>query len=144
MFVILIAIQAVLLIYADQTPQNTDLWTFVMGFSLANWGSIQWILTLGAIASAIFFSGISGGNVFGFKTDFIIMAPAIVGLISIGVVFTNLAGVIRNFLVNSVFTTCIPAPMACTPANFLIAITLGPVAFYYVWTVAEWWRGKDF
>ena len=146
MFLILIAIQAVIILYNGQTVASTDLWTFVMGFAIVSWSNLGWILTMGAIASAIFFSGISGGNVFGFKTDFIIMAPAIAGLISIGVVFSNLAGLIRNFLISSIFTAC-PANnlhLICPPTDFLIAITLGPIAFYYVWTVAEWWRGKDF
>ena len=32
----------------------------------------------------------------------------------------------------------------CPPVTFLLAITLGPIALFYVWTIIEWWRGKDF
>jgi hypothetical protein len=150
MFFILIALQAGLLIFYDQTlapgesPGNdTELWRFL--WTMDNWSSAGFILTIGAITAALLLSGISAGTSFRFITDFVVMGPAILGLISIGVVFTNFANMIRDELISRIFTECLDlAPIACDPANFLIAITIGPIAFYYVWTVCEWWRGKDY
>lgn len=143
MFLILIALQACLIIYSDKTPDNTDLWKFVTG--MANWSSLGFIVTLTAIAAAVIYGGISPGGFMGFRYDFLIMAPAIGGLIGLGVVFTSLATVIRDELVSRIFTTCdLSTLIGCNPVIFIIAITVGPVAFYYAWTVVEWWRGKDF
>ena len=140
MFLILIAIQACLILYVDQTPSQTDLWSFVI--NIQDWSSLGFIITLSAIALAIGLTGISSGSVFGFKTDFLIMGPAIAGLISMGIVFTNLANVIRDELISRVFTGC--AVSSCAPVNWILALTIGPIALYYAWTVIEWWRGKDY
>lgn len=147
MFLILIALQAVMMMYHNplvdnQTLGNTQIWDFL--WNMDNWSSIGFILTLSAIAAAIGLTGITSGSVFGFKTDFLIMAPAIGGLISMGVVFTNLANVVRDELTSRVFTDCIASSLPCTPVLFIVALTIGPIAFYYAWTVIEWWRGKDY
>lgn len=141
MFMILIALQAAMMLYANGTTSDTDLWTFV--WNIDQWGSLAFIVSLGAIAAAIGLTGISSGSVFGFKTDFLVMAPAIAGLISIGVVFTNLGNMIRDELVARVFTACADPSVSCTPATYIVAIIVGPLALYYAWTVVEWWRGKD-
>lgn len=142
MFMILIALQAAMMLYANGSTQDNDLWTFV--WNMDNWGSLGFIISLGAIATAIGLTGISSGSIFGFKTDFLVMAPAIGGLISIGVVFTNLANMIRDELIGTFFTACSnPGVASCSPANYVIALTVGPIALYYAWTVVEWWRGKD-
>lgn len=139
MFLVLIAIQACLIIYADPSSLTTDLWTFLI--NMDNWNNITFIIGLVAIASAIGLTGIVAGTMFGFKTDFLIMAPAIAGLISMGAVFVQLGSSIKSELAARVFPAC---GAVCLPANFIIAITLGPVALYYAWTVIEWWRGKDY
>ena len=143
MFLILLALQAAIMLYHG-TSQDNDLWNFIMNTD--NWSSQNLIISLGAIALAIGLTGISSGSVFGFKTDFLIMAPAIGGLISIGVVFAQLANIIRDELISTVFTACIndPSAGACSSANFIVGILIGPFALYYVWTVIEWWRGKDY
>lgn len=143
MFLILIALQASLLLYHG-TETMTDIWEFVM--NIDQWGSLTFILSLTAIALAIGLTGISSGSVFGFKTDFLVMGPAIGGLISIGVVFTQLANIIRDELIGTVFTSCLANSSAasCPSANFIVALLVGPFALYYVWTVIEWWRGKDY
>ena len=141
MFLILIVIQASLLIYQAGDTEETDIWKFVWNFN--NWSSLTFILSLVGIAAGIGIIGISAGSSFKFVTDFIVMGPAIAGLLSIGVVFTNLGKAMYNELVNRIFTECI-LTTSCTPATFIIAITLGPLALYYVWTVIEWWRGKDY
>jgi hypothetical protein len=143
MFLVLIAIQACLIIYTDQTPENTLIWQFVTG--LNTWGTLGFILALLGIAGGIGLVGIAAASTFGFKTDFLIFAPAIAGLISMGLVFTNLAKALQDDLIGRIFTTCdIANPILCTPVTFIIAITIGPVALYYVWTIIEWWRGKDY
>jgi len=145
LFFIMVAIQASLLMFAQQTPQTTDLWSFMT--NIDNWNSLTFILTLVGIAGAIGLVGIAATSLFGFKTDFLMLAPAIAGLISMGVVFINLANVLRDELVSRVFTDCGVSPAAlhaCAPVNWILAITIAPLAFFYVWTVMEWWRGKDF
>ena len=143
MFLILIAIQACLLVYADQTPVNTNIWDFVSNMS--RWSTIDFVLALFGIAAGIGLIGVAAGTVFGFKTDFLIFAPAVAGFITMGVVFTNLARVMTDELIGRIFTTCdVNQLSACMPVVLIIAVTIGPVAFYYVWTVIEWWRGKDY
>ena len=149
MFLILIALQACLLIYvAPGEAENTNLWTFVT--NIDNWNSLTFILTLVAIAAGIGLVGVAAGSVFGFRTDFLLLAPAIGGIISMGVVFVNLGNVIRNELFSNIFSVsaggdcAIDAIATCTPVTYLVAIIIGPMALYYVWTVIEWWRGKDY
>ena len=143
MMILLIAVQACVMLYHDATPIDNQVWTFVM--NMDRWGDLTFILTLFSIAAGIGLVGIAASSIFGFKIDFLVLATAIGGLISIGYVFSNLATIVRADLINRVFTTCIGAPlMSCTPANFIVAITVGPFAFYYVWTVLEWWRGRDY
>ena len=140
MFFVLIAIQACLMLYQDIPPDATDLWNFVWGMD--SWGTETFLLSLTAIAAALFASGITSGTLFGFKTDFLIMGPAIAGLLTIGAIFTNLASQIQVDLNASFFPGCVGLDV-CSPSLFFIAITIGPLAFYYAWTVVEWWRGKD-
>jgi hypothetical protein len=146
MFFFLIIIQASLILFAGSSGGG-DLWDFV--WNIDKWGSLAFILTLGAIAAGVGLVGISSGSIFGFKTDFLIMGPAIIGLISIGAVFTQLANVIKNELISRVFTSCIAdaildSSYICRPAVFIVAITIGPIAFYYVWTVISWWKNQDY
>lgn len=143
MFLILIALQAALILYSDQSPQQTDIWTFI--WNVQNWSSMGFFVTLAAIASAVALAGITG-NALGIRLDILIFAPAVAGLIALGIVFTNFANAIRDELIARIFTSCgvsEAAIVGCTPATFLVAIIIGPIAFYYAWTIIEWWRGKD-
>lgn len=142
-FLVLIAIQAALLLYAAPDPAaNTDIWTFVT--NIDNWNSLAFILAVIGIAGGISLLGVAAGSVFAFRTDFLMFAPAMAGFISMGVVFVNLGNTIRNELISRFFPACTGYLATCTPVNFILAITIGPMAFYYVWTVIEWWRGKDY
>ena len=144
MFFILIALQAVMTLYAAPSyTVDTPLWEFVT--NIDNWSSLNFILGLVGIAGGVALAGIIAGTVFGFKTDFIIFAGAIGGFISIGVVFVNFANMIRDELTaffGAVDPTCTLA--SCALVTWILAITIAPIAFYYVWTVVEWWRGKDY
>jgi len=147
MFLILIALQACLLIYvAPGEAENTNLWTFVT--NIDNWNNLTFILTLVAIAGGIGLIGVAAGSVFGFRTDFLLLASAITGIISMGVVFINLGNLIRHELFSNIFDIAAGGDCAaiqtCTPVTYLVAIIVGPMALYYVWTVIEWWRGKDY
>lgn len=143
MFLILIAIQGALIIYQSATPDQTELWQFITNIPL--WSSAAFIVTLGGIAAALALSSgaQTGGGAIRFVTDFITFAAGIGGLISIGAVFTQLAN-----LVNSEFAVRIFGftgdPLGCAPSLFLTALLVGPIAFYYIWTAVEWWRGRDF
>jgi hypothetical protein len=141
LFFVLIAIQACLILYADQSMENTELWLFMINTD--QWTTLDIYGTIGLIVSAVVISGITAGSggMFSFRSDNIIWAAAIAGIIAMGVVFINLAGVIRDELISRIFTGC---NLNCAPVTFILAVTIAPVAFYYFWTVIEWWRGKDY
>lgn len=143
LFMILVAIQACLILYGDSTPEDTDIWSFVT--NLDNWNSLEFIVSIAALAAVLASVGIAGSTFFGFKVDSVLFASVIAGILSMGVVFVNLGNVLRNELISRLFySSCsILEPNACAPANWILAITLGPFALYYVWTAVEWWRGKD-
>jgi len=141
MFLLLVGIQAVLLLFAAQTPANTNIWSMVS--NPTNWNSVPFILTIAGVAGTLSLVGIAVGSAFGFKTDFIIFAASVPGLLSMGVVFVNLYNVVRTDLIARLFTSCLTA-LSCPPVDFILAITVGTLAFFYAWTVVEWWRGKDF
>ena len=144
MFLILIAVQACLILYAApmSTTGGGSLWQFVT--NIESWSSLSFLLGLIGIAGGIGLLGIAAGTAFGFKTDFLIFAGAIAGFISMGSIFVNLANVLRDDLISRIFVgpTCTLA--SCPPATFIVAITIAPIAFFYAWTVIEWWRGKDY
>jgi len=145
MFIVLICIQVALLIYHDPTPENNVIWAFVT--NLSQWGTLGFILGMVGIAAGIGLVGVAAASTFGFKTDFLIFAPAIAGFISCGTVFVNLANVIRSDLITYFFTTCSihePLSAACGPVNVIIAIFPGILALIYVWTIVEWWKNKDY
>jgi len=137
MFLVLIAIQAVLIIFVGQEAVNTDIWNFITNMS--EWGTLDFILAIVGL-TGIGLVGVAAASAFGFKSDFIILAAAIPGLISIGAVFTNLATFVYSQVNGLFFPTCADP---CFKTTFLVAMTIGPIALYYVWTVLEWWRGKD-
>ena len=144
MFLILIALQACLILYASPmtTTGGGNLWTFVT--NIENWSSLAFILGLIGIAGGIGLLTIAAGTAFGFKTDFLIFAGAIAGFISMGSIFVNLANVLRDDLIARVFVGATCTLESCPPVTFIVAVTIAPIAFYYVWTVIEWWRGKDY
>lgn len=146
MFFILIAIQAMLLLYYNPTTTGGDpgssIWEFIM--NIDNWNSLGFILAMVGIAAGIGLVGVAASAIFAFKTDFLIFAAAIPGFISMGVIFVNLANVFRDFLTGMIFTDCLAVVGSCAAVNTIVALTIGPFAFYYVWTIVEWWRGKDY
>jgi len=141
MFIVLIAIQACLILY--QTPMTTtgggNIWEFVT--SLDNWSSITFLISLIGFAGLAVGVGIVAG-VFGYKSDFLIWAGAIAGFISLGSIFINLANVLRDDLIARVFVGPTCTIESCAPVTYFVGITIGVVAFFYVWTVIEWWRGN--
>lgn len=147
LFLVLIAIQAAILIYgggdnAESNPQQNTLWSFVTRMDL--WESSNLITVFGTIALALVAGGITSGSYFTQKLDFPIMAAVVGGLLSIGAVFSQLADIFRSELMARVFTACTGTSWtACPSANFIVAMVIGPLAFYYAWTVVEWWRAKD-
>lgn len=138
---LLIAIEAVLILYSDHTIASTALWGFVT--NIDQWNTTTWIIALVGLVGAVSLLGISSGSSFRFITDLVVFAPAVAGLISIGVVFIDLANVIAGDIIARFFPTC-GTLATCPPAIFIIAITIGPIAFFYCWSVIEWLRGKDF
>ena len=139
MFFILIAIQAVMYLFVDPSSYNTtSIWDFVT--NMDNWHSLSFIIDVVGIALGIGLVGIAAASVFGFKTDFLIFAGAITGFVYMGIVFTDLALFMKSEMIAMIHSsTCTLA--SCPTVNWIIAVTIGPVAFYYVWTIIGWWRG---
>jgi len=148
MFIVLIAIQACLLIYGGADAggvQHNVVWDFIN--NLSTWSTGGLILGFIGLAGGIGLLGVAAASAFGFKTDFLIFAPAIAGFISVGAVFAQLASVIRSDLISLVFHSCsIDAPLsvACGPVNLIIGLTVGIWALTYVMTIISWWRNSDF
>jgi len=143
MFMILIALQAVMVLYAEPVyASTTTLWDFVS--NIDNWNSLSFILGFIGLAVGVGIAGIAVGAIFGVKTDLVIFAVAIPGLLSMGVIFVNFANMVRDELI-AIISPSFPACtlLSCPAVNLILAATIGPIAFYYVWTVIEWWRGKD-
>lgn len=138
MFLVLIAIQVGLILYAGQDAAQTDIWTFIM--NMGQWGTLDFVLAILGL-TGIGLIGVTAASAFGFKSDFIVLAVAIPGLISIGLVFSNLAKYLSAELIAIFDPTC---ALPCLPINFIVGLIVGPIALYYVWTVIDWWRGKDF
>jgi hypothetical protein len=141
MFLILIAIQFALILYVDQTPENTSIWTFITTPSL--WGSQSFVLDLLGLAAGLGLVGVVAAGTFGFKTDTLIFATAIAGFVSMGVVFRNLAVALLDDLTSRICGETASVG-TCSPVNLFVGILIGSMAFYYIWTILEWWRGKDY
>jgi hypothetical protein len=145
MFLVLIAIQVVLLIYVTPTAEDTSLWNFIMNIN--NWNSLPFVLSFVGIAGGLITAGIVAGWALGFKTDFIIFAPAIAGFITIGVIFNNLANFLRAEIIPMFFPDYVIEGVIIgtpTPVTLIIGLVVGIPALYYVWTIVEWWRNKDY
>lgn len=145
MFIVLICLQAVLLMYTNQTPTNNVIWMFVT--TLSNWGTTGLVLGILGIAGGIGLVGVAAASTFGFKTDFLIFAPAIAGFVSLGTVFANLWLVMADDLRNHIFTTCTlaaPLSVACGPVNLICGLVVGIWGLIYVMTILSWWRGQDY
>lgn len=141
MIFILLAIQAALIIFVAPSEEATPntFWEFIM--NVDNWNSTTFIIGFALVASMIGIVGIAAGNVFGFKTDFLILAVITPGLLTCGAIIINFWIQVHQELVSRVFTDC--SLSSCSPATFLTGLIVGPIALYYVWTVIDWWRGRD-
>jgi hypothetical protein len=116
------------------------LWGFIT--NIKDWGTLDFVLAFVGLSATLIATGIIAGSVFGFKTDFIIFAGAISGIISIGSVFVQLASIIMKDI-NTLFTDGARICNNCGPSVLITALIVGPFAFYYFWTVLDWWRGRD-
>ena len=161
MFFVLIALQACLIFYGGHcnnlapgpdgifgtdddicNDEGNNLWEFIM--NIDNWNSTYFVLAFFGIAMGIGLIGVSAGAVFGFKTDFLMLAMAIPGIMTMGAIIVNFANVVRDEVIGQIQPTCSGILTGCFGSNFIVAIIVGPFALYYLWTVIEWWRGKDF
>lgn len=102
-------------------------------------GSNLWDSILG-ISLAVAGTGIVAGVMLGFVTDFMMFAVAIFGLMSIGFIFIQFQQLFRSELF--AFFACTSAE-TCKAADWITWVIVAPIAFLYIWTVVEWWRGKD-
>lgn len=144
--IFLIALQATLLIFEGSTPEDTSLWA--LATHPGEWNSLSVIVTIVGVAAALGAAAIIIGAVLGIKTDFMIFAVMIAALISFGAVIVNFGGVIGKYAC-SMFCEIPDLDVAgatwatCPPAVWIVAITAGALGAYYIFTVLDWWRGKD-
>lgn len=115
-----------------------------------SWSSATFILAIAGIVGSVALAvglGLSGVGI-GVKTDTIIFATFIPGLVAIGSTFLNLYNQIYSELTARFFggaTVCNQWALGtCGPATFIAGLLVGPIAFFYIWTIIEWWRGKDY
>ena len=145
LILVLIVLQACLLLFNNtniDTQTDTNPWDFVT--NIDNWNSLTFVLGFVGIALGIGIVGFAIGSYIGFKTDFVMLAVAIPGLLSLGLILVNFGNVLRNFLISTFFVGCGGVnPQTCAPATWLVAISVGTIAIFYVWTVVDWWRGRD-
>lgn len=144
-FLVLIAIQACLLIYQNPCkdeggvqvcPADSSLWGFMNNPS--QWADTQFILLFLGVASGITIVGLVAGSTFGFKTDFLVFAVIIGTLFSWGAITAQLYSVFNNAIAGWLFGE------TCAASRMITLIVIGPFALYYIWTVLEWWRGRDY
>lgn len=143
MILILIALQAVMILYAGPSyGEEVTVWNFVT--NMDNWNSLEFMVGLLALVTLVGAIGIAVGSIFMSKSNFVFLASTIPGFLSLGVVFINLGNMIRDELIAIIGEANPACTLAsCGIVNFIIAVTIGPLALYYVWTVVEWWLGKD-
>jgi len=147
MFLVLIAVQACLVLYIGESNEvagSNAIWDLIMNVN--NWGNLNFLASLVGVAMGIGLVGIAAASVFGFKTDFLLFGSMITGLIALGSVFISLFNTVRSNLISMIFDSAgctLADTTSCFEANLVSALIVGPVALYYIWTVIEWWRGKD-
>ena len=118
------------------------LWIFATNTSY--WNNAEFILTIVGIAGTLGLVGITAGSAFGFKTDFLIFGIAILGFLSLGSILIELGSLLTTTFSDWLTDKSINIVCdGCYQANILTGACLGVFALYYVWTVVEWWRGKD-
>jgi len=140
MMLLLVAIQFVLLLYVNPTAEDTDLWTAVS--NPTNWGSKEFLLAIIGISAGAAAVAAIVTSAIGVKSDLLIFAGAVVGFLSIGVILRTL-GVWMQAQLTTIFCGDVFAG-TCSPANFVTWGSVGVIGFYYIFTVVEWWRLKDF
>jgi hypothetical protein len=140
-FLTLIGIQIALCLYLGIDSPATAMWDLIT--HPFKFSSTDWILSsLAIVATVGWVTAITVGQVFGFKTDFIIFAPAIPGLLSVLLIAEQLWTALEGKLY-PLFCNTANVSITCPTVQWILWLTISPLIFYYAWTVLEWWRGKD-
>lgn len=139
LILLMIAIQVCLFLFAGTDPLSTAIWQAATNpFS---WATLSFFGSIVFIASGLGFFGAWVGTLVGIKTDFMVFAVLITGLISLGYPIVGLAGVLQAHSAG-VFCPGIADPLSCPMAIVITAITTGALTIYYMLTVVAWWRGR--
>jgi hypothetical protein len=141
----LVALQITLVVFDSADAAYTGLWTFVTGPT--NWSSSEFILAWLGVSAALAAIGIIVGNVIGIKTDFMVLSSMLPGLISLGMPpIANLANLVGREIAALACGYAIiydTTWLGCPTAVYTAAITAGAIAAYFVFTLIDWWRGRD-
>jgi len=139
LILLMIAIQATLFLFAGSDPVSTAIWQ--VATNPFDWTGLSFFGTFIIIASGVGVTGLVIGGVIGIKTDFMLFAALVAGLITLGAPIISLAATLQAHA-SSMFCPGIdPAVLVCPLATIFTALTTGSLAIYYVMTVIAWWRG---
>jgi hypothetical protein len=132
--------------------ESPSLWKLFFNPTGVPLGDGEFILVFIGLAGALaVFAGIALTTIFGTRTDTQLFAPMVGGLIITGaVIFINLYNFLQREIINLFFisetSVCRIAEtgtVSCPVVQIILAISLMPFLFIYIWSVLEWWRGKD-
>jgi hypothetical protein len=141
----LIALQAVLIIFEGVTPEQTAIWEVVT--APFNWGALAIVLYLISIAGTLYGATVLIGSVLGIKTDFMVLAVMVGSLLSFGTVFVQFADTIGKYACNIFcdygLDVAADTWSSCPAAVWIVAITVGALALYYIFAVLDWWRSPN-
>ena len=140
--IFLIALQLTLLVMDSSAASQTGLWKFAT--NPTEWKTQDFIKDWLGITAALTSIGIIVGVVIGIKTDFMILAAAIPGLVGLAAPpMINLSNVVGRGVGGLACDLEGLVWIGCQPAVLVVGLLVGTMAVYFVFTLIEWWRGRD-
>lgn len=124
---------ALLIAFSTDNTNDSSLWALFLD-PTASWDTNQLTILLLAAITAVSIGSIIAGTLF-FKSDFMVLAGIAGVLFSFG---KGLLGAWTAIYAN-VYTYAQDSRVASLIASFMVS----PIIFLYVFTIFEWWRGRD-
>ena len=138
LFMIMIAIELSMMLYASTTPSYNPLWQVLVSPS---WNSLLILVTAGSIAVGLGWgAAVVMGSVFGLKTDFMVFAVMIPGIFTWGTLIYDFRKLLYAEFAPKFMCK---AGALCIPADVIAILTGGILALWFIFGVIDWWRGRD-
>jgi len=143
LIMIALLVQACLILYGTSTDTSGNIYSLIVNPS--GWESNWMVLSLLAVALFTTTSGIAAGTIFGFKTDFLLFGTTISGLLALlAVPLINLWQVAYMEFIAVFMPGCgAGVEFGCAQADLIVGVLFGPILIMVIWTVVDWWRGRD-